>query len=231
MEIPDDVQRRIAKFTPEGLTAAARNHKLFRRSDMIREQKCTCLCLAPDERSTQCTMIDGADRIVQRETSELCKAVCYSRSSLRMLLRLVRGILEFCDARQTGPHRSLIRFTMQVDSPGDRRQRESRPYLVNACLEQALEHVLTIDFDKGLDQDTHDVSIDNYTPGDPIPEDSVPARVRKHVKDSVLDANEMPVSLVIIGPDMAPGDFTVGHLTFRYNRHTWRAEPVWIYSW
>ncbi len=134
MEIPDDVQRRIVKSTPEAVTQAATKHRIFgRRSEMAREQKCTCLCLAPDERSTTCTLLDGT---VQRQTSELCKAVCFSRSPLRMLLRLVRRIVQFCDARHTG-ERSLIRVTLQVDSPGEKIRRADRPYLLNACFDQS----------------------------------------------------------------------------------------------
>ena len=228
MDIPDDVQRRIAKFTPEALTAAARKHRLFRRTDMARKQTCTCLCLAPDARSTQCTIIDGAERVVQRETSELCKAVCFSRSPVRMLLRLVRRIVQFCDARHAG-ERSLIRVTLQVDPHGERRRRADRPYLLNACLDQ-LHHTLEIDFDKDLDQDTHDLSIE-YEAGDAISEDQIPADVRANANESILEANEKPASLVIVAPDMSPGDFTLGQIRFRDQAHYWRAEPVFVYSW
>ena len=227
MDIPDFVPRRIARFTPEAVTQAAPQHRLFRKSDMARQQKCTCLCLAPDERSTQCTLIDG-DRVVRRRTSELCKAVCFSRSPVRMLLRLVRRILLFCDQRHTG-ERSLIRVTIQVDSPGESRRRADREYLLNACLDQ-LHHVLEIDFDRPLDQDVHDLSIE-YQAGDRISEEQIPASVRANVNDSILDANGKPASLVIVAPDMSPGDFTMGEIRVRDQTHFWRAEPLYIYSW
>ena len=232
--IPEDVQRRMAEFTKEAGTQAATGDRLFgRRSGIARDQNCTCgICLAPDQSTTQCTLLRGPSRVLHRETSSLCKAVCVSRSPVRMLLKFIRSILEHCEERHTGRFRSMVRITLQVDrDPHDSRFRADRPYLLNAYLNQ-LDHELELDFQKPLDleSETPDVRI-HYRFGDDIPEAAVPARVRSIIEQALIDANSKSASLVIVGPDMDGGDFNVGSVQFRDEADGWRSEPVYLYIW
>ena len=233
--LPEEVQRRVAKFTPEGGTQATSGDKLFgRRHGIARDQNCTCgICLAPNRSATQCTLLRGPSKVLRRETSELCKAVCVSRSPLRMLLKFVRYILQYCQQRHTGQHRSIVRVTLQVDGdPLDRRRRADRSYLLNAYYDQ-LHHELEIDFQRRLILDDHDtdISIIGYQPGDEISENGVPARVRERVERALLDANGKSASLVIVAPDMDHGEFTIGSIRFRDEGQAYRAEPIFFYIW
>ena len=235
-QLPDEIQRRIARFTPEGGTQATTGDKLFgRRGGIARDQKCTCgICLAPDRSATQCTLLRGSSaRVLQRDTSELCKAVCVSRSPLRMLLKFVRYILQYSQQRHTSQHRSIVRVTLQVDGdPRDRRRRVDRPYLLNAYYDQ-LHGELEVDFQRRLILDEHDsdMRITGYHPGDEIPENGVPARARNRVERALLDANGKSASLVIVAPDMDHGDFTIGSIRFRDESQAYRAEPIFFYIW
>ena len=235
MYIPEAVQRRIALFTPEGGTRATTGDTLFGQRDAIaRDQQCTCgICLAPDPASTQCTLLRGGARVLQRRTTELCKAVCVSRSPLRMLLKFLKTILEVCHQRHTGQFRSVVRITLQVDrEPGDMNPRDQRPYLLNAVFDQHT-YSLDVDFEQYLmlDDHTHDLGLNVYLPGDDIHENSVSLPVRDRVEQALLDANAKPSSLVIIAPDMDEGDFNIGSIRFRDVGHTFRAEPLYLYVW
>ena len=234
MYIPEAVQRRLALFTPEAGTRATTGDTLFgQRAAIARDQQCTCgICLAPEPGSSQCTLLRGGVRVLQRRTTELCKAVCVSRSPLRMLLKFLRTILEVCHQRHTGHFRSVIRVTLQVEVPGDMRPRDERPYLLHAVFDQHT-YSLDVDFEQYLmlDDHTHDLGMNVYLPGDDIPENIVSLPVRDRVEQALLGANAKAASLVIIAPDMDEGDFNIGSIRFRDMHHAFRAEPLYLYVW
>ena len=161
--IPEAIQRRIARFTPEAGTIATTGDTLFGQRDAIaRDQQCTCgICLAPDPASTQCTLLSGPARVLQRQTTELCKAVCVSRSPVRMLLKFLKSVLQVCHQRHAGQHHSVIRITLQVERVrGDKTPRDQRPYLLNAIFDQH-DRTLDVDFQRDLilGDHTHDLGM------------------------------------------------------------------------
>ena len=233
-QLPAELQRNISSFAREGGAQTRRDDVLFgrgRRRIADEQRTCRCgICVTIDAPATAlCTLLsDGRSRVVRRETTELCKAVCFSRKNpVRMLLKFVRSIIIEVALRIPVPERLFVRVTLQVDDLHDRRPRSLRPYLLNADLSLD-DDVLEIDFLRNLDQDAHDVSM-AYTLGDRIPEDAVPPAVPAQLERAIIEGNGRAFSLVLVAPGLPEVDFNIGSIRFRFEAVGFRAHPLYLF--
>ena len=134
MDLPSGVQRHVGSYTPAaGLKLRRGDWFLGNGRDIGDDmRRCVCgLCVSNDGTSqSRCAMFnDGETRIVERRQTELCKPVCISRSSVRMLQRLIRGLLQTVAAHRTSDE-GFIRISLQrEDSSKIHGAPSQQPYL------------------------------------------------------------------------------------------------------
>ena len=115
--LPYGVQRRIATFGVESGMQARRGDVLFGRDRRaIADDMGHCMrgiCATSDSPpSTTCTL-DG--RVVTRQSTELCSAVCLSRYPARMLLKFIRYLVWHISRKIPREDRVFIRMSLQQD--------------------------------------------------------------------------------------------------------------------
>ena len=130
MDLPSAIQRDIASYTPGAGVKARRGDRFLGsgRSIVDEMRRCVCgLCVSSEEGAPQsrCTMFsEGGAKFVERQESELCKPVCISKSSVRMLQRLIRSLLQVFASRRTDHDERIVRISLQTeDSSGAPRSR------------------------------------------------------------------------------------------------------------
>ena len=99
MDIPSSVQRHIGSYTSGAGVKTRKGDRFLGTGRNIGDdmRRCVCgLCISTDGASqTRCTMFtERGMKIVERQQTELCKPVCISKSSVRMIQRLIRSVIE-----------------------------------------------------------------------------------------------------------------------------------------
>ena len=121
MDIPSSVQRHIGSYTPGAGVKTRKGDRFLGSGRNIGDdmRRCVCgLCVSNDGASqSRCTMFtEGGMRFVERRQTELCKPVCISKSSVRMLQRLIRALLQAVAAKRTGDDGFIHISLQQADS-------------------------------------------------------------------------------------------------------------------
>ena len=233
-DLPGEVQRRVATFALEGGSREVRNGDRFLGSDrkVFHEQRrCKCgLCVSTDGPSTSssCILVDGGLRAVRREkTTEICLVVCHSRYPLRMILKFIAGLLRAVVERMPEGVEDFVRISLQRD---DGRPAADRPYVFVASIDP--EDQLELAFFKGLEGDP-DAVVQDYVPGSRIPAAAI-ARAEDigvRLEREVMEGNGKAYSLVLVAPRLAPRDFHLASLRFRYEApFAFRARPLYVFT-
>ena len=119
MDIPSSVQRHIGSYTPGAGVKTRKGDRFLGSGRTISDdmRRCVCgLCVSTEGASqSRCTMfMEGGMKLVERRQTELCKPVCISKSSVRMLQRLIRSLLQAFSARRTD-HEGFMRISLQSE--------------------------------------------------------------------------------------------------------------------
>ena len=218
-DLPGEVQRHVATFALEGGSREVRNGDRFLGSDrkVFHEQRlCKCgLCVSTDGPSTSssCVLVDGGLRAVRREkTTEMCLVVCQSRYPLRMILKFVAGLLRAVAERMPVGVEDSVHISLQRD---DGRPPADRPYVFVASIDP--EGQLELSFFKGIEGDP-DAVVQDYAPGSRIPAAAIARAegIGARIEGELIEGNGKASSLVLVAPRLAPRDFHLAALRFRY---------------
>jgi len=233
-DLPDAVQRHVASFTADAGRRVRRGSAFLGRESSVAADAGECvrgICATSESpASRSCTLFaDVGARLVARETTELCRAVCLSRSPVRVLLRLARGLLRHIVGLVPEDHRSFVRVTLRRDDV-ERRSGE-HPYLLDVYMD-LVGHDLEVDLLRDLDDDdAHDMSIPSYTPGDEIPAEQIAPATRKAVELALVSAGDgRAFTLVVVAPGLPPRDFAIDSIRFRRERDFYFvARPLYLF--
>ena len=219
MDIPSSVQRHIGSYTP-GAGMKTRKGDVFLGSgrnigdDM---RRCVCgLCVSTDGASqTRCTMFtDRGMKIVERQQTELCKPVCISKSSVRMIQRLIRSLIQAFSVRRT-EHEGFLRISLQKEDFSTVRSGappSRQPYL------------LDIDFFDGNLDEEHDHFHFAYNVGDEIHFERVMSSanfgwLKRMLDRALIEGDGMPYSLVVVCDGLPQRDLDILGIRFRAESH------------
>ena len=233
-DLPDAVQRHVASFAGEASKRVRRGSAFLGRESSVAADAGECVCgicaTSESPASKSCTIFaDVGARLVARETTELCRAVCLSRSPVRLLLKLIRGLLRHIVGLVPEGHRSFVRATLRRD--GKERPSGEHPYLIDAYLD-LIGNDLEVDLLRDLDDDDdHDLSIPSYTPGDEIPAEQIAPSTRNAVEVALIsDGDGRAFTLVVVAPGLPPRDFAIDSIRFRHERDFYFvARPLYLF--
>ena len=228
-DLPDAVQRHVASFSADAGRRVRRGDAFLGRDSLVSGEVRDCVCgiCATSESpvSRSCTLFDADARLVTRETTELCRAVCLSRSPVRMLLKFIRGLMRHVVASIPEDLRTFVRVTLRDVE----HRSESQPYLIDAYLD-LIGNDLEIDLLRDLDHgDEHDLSMP-YT-GQEIPADAIAPATRKAVETALIAAGDgRAFSLVVVAPGLPPRDVAVESIRLRHERDFYFvARPLYLF--
>ena len=242
MDLHPGAQRDIAAYTT-GAAIKARRGDLFlgsarRLGDEMR--KCICgLCVSSDGPSqSQCTVFaeDGM-KLVERKQTDICRPVCISKNSVRMIQRVIRSLLQAITARRTGRD-SFLRISLQQEDSTTFRAGappSRKPYLFDVdYFDGQLEGVFVEDLYQ-LGHEEHDHFRFTYSIGEAISfEQHMSAtdyrRLKQMLDRALIEGDGKPFSLVVVCDELPPLDFDVYGLRFRAESHgVFRARPVYLF--
>ena len=242
MDIPSSVQRHIGSYTP-GAGLKTRKGDIFLGSgrnigdDM---RRCVCgLCVSTDGASqTRCTMFtDRGMKIVERQQTELCKPVCISKSSVRMIQRLIRSLIQAFSVRRTD-HEGFLRISLQQEDSSTVRSGappSRQPYLLDIDF---FDGNLEGTFFSSLDQighEEHDHFHFSYHVGDEIHFERVMSSanfgwLKRMLDRALIEGDGMPYSLVVVCDGLPQRDLNIFGISFRAESHAvFRARPVYLF--
>ena len=177
-------------------------------------------------------------KLVERRQTELCKPVCISKSSVRMLQRMIRGLLRAVAAKRTGGDDGFLRVSLQREdsstfhsgAPPSR-----QPYLFDVdYFDGNLQGSFFASLDE-IGQEEHDHFNFAYKIGDAIDFERVMSSANfgwlKRMLDRALIEGEcMPYSLVVVCDGLPQRDVNIFGISFRAESHAvFRARPVYLF--
>ena len=176
-------------------------------------------------------------RLVERRQTELCKPVCISKSSVRMLQRLIRALLQAVAAKRTGDD-GFIRLSLQQEGSSTVRRGappSRQPYLFDVdFFDGNLEGTFFARLEQ-LGRDEHDNFHFAYNAGDEIDFERVMSAANfgwlKRTLDRALSEGDgMPYSLVVVCDGLPQRDLDIFGIRFRAESHgVFRARPVYLF--
>ena len=242
MYIPSSVQRHIGSYTSGAGVKTRKGDRLLGSGRNIGDdmRRCVCdLCVSTDGASqTRCTMFtDRGMKIVERQQTELCKPVCISKSSVRMIQRLIRSLIQAFSVRRTD-HEGFLRISLQ---------KEDSSTLHNGAPPSRQPYLFDVDFFDGnlqgsffasldeIGQEEHDHFNFAYNVGDEIHFDRVMSSAnfawfKRRLDRALIDGDGKPYSLVIVCDGLPQRDLNLFGISFRSEGHgVFRARPVYLF--
>ena len=173
---------------------------------------------------------------MERRQTELCKPVCIWKSSVRMLQRLIRALLQAVAAKRTGDD-GFVRISLQQEDSSTFRSGappSRQPYLFDVDF---FDGNLQGSFFASLEEIGHEENDHcdfEYNIGEVIDfeHEMTPVqfgRLKRMLDRALIDGDGKPFSLVIVCDELPPGDFEIFGLRFRAESHgVFRARPVYL---
>ena len=244
MDLDSALQRHIGSYTYEaGINDARRGDHFLGSGRSIRNEmrKCVCgLCVSTDGASqSRCTMFtEGGMRLVERRQTELCKPVCISKSSVRMLQRMIRALLRAVAAKRTGGDDGFLRVSLQREdsstfhsgAPPSR-----QPYIFDVdYFDGNLQGSFFASLDE-IGQEEHDHFNFAYKIGDAIDFERVMSSAnfgwfKRRLDRALIDGDGKPYSLVVVCDGLPQHDFEIFGIRFRAESHAaFKARPVYLF--
>ena len=242
MDLDSGLQRDIASYTSGAGIKARRGDRFLGSGRTIGEEmwRCVCgLCVSNDGASqSRCTMFtEGGMKFVERRQTELCKPVCISKSSVRMLQRLIRALLQAVAAKRTGDD-GFVRISLQQEDSSTVRSGappSRQPYLFDVDF---FDGNLQGSFFASLEEIGHEENDHfdfEYNVGEVIDFEHGMTRfqfgrLKRMLDRALIEGDGKPFSLVIVCDELPPGDFEIFGLRFRAESHgVFRARPVYLF--
>ena len=243
MDIDSGLQRDIASYTSGAGIKARRGDRFLGSGRTIGEEmwRCVCgLCVSNDGASqSRCTMFtEGGMKLVERRQTELCKPVCISKSSVRMLQRMIRALLWAVAAKRTGGDDGFLRVSLQREdsstlhtgAPPSR-----QPYLFDVdYFDGNLQGSFFASLDE-IGQEEHDHFNFAYKIGDAIDFERVMSSAnfgwfKRRLDRALIDGDGKPYSLVVVCDGLPQHDFEIFGIRFRAESHAaFKARPVYLF--
>ena len=171
--------------------------------------------------------------MVERQQTELCKPVCISKSSVRMIQRLIRSVIEALSFPG-----GFLRISLQQEDSSTVRSGappSRQPYLLDIDF---FDGNLEGTFFGSLDQighDEHDHFHFAYNVGDEIHFDRVMSSAKfawfkRRLDRALIDGDGKPYSLVVVCDGLPQRDLNIFGISFRAESHAvFRARPVYLF--
>ena len=241
MHLSSNIQRKVAEYTSGAGHKVRRGDKFLGSGRAISEEMrhCVCgLCVSTGEKARKsCTLFDDDSqgvRVVERHQTQVCKPVCIGTSSVSLIQRLVRTLLQSVASKRTATD-GFLRISLQRSvQPRSGPEHSVRPYLFDIDL---FDGHLTGSFFVRVEQLglAHDFQIP-YSIGEPLDFRSIltPAdftHFRKSLERALIEGDGKSFSLVVVSNDLPPdNNFEVGHISFRSEGHgIFRARPLYLF--
>ena len=239
MDLPSAIQRDIASYTPGAGVKARKGDRFLGSGRSIGDEmrRCVCgLCVSNEGApQSRCTMFsEGGMKLVERHQTELCKPVCISKSSVRMLQRLISSLLQAFASRRTDHDERFVRISLQEeDSTGAPPSRQ--PYLIDVdYFDDNLEGTFFAGQEQ-LGREEHDHFHFAYNVGDAIDFERVMSstnfrRLKRMLDRALIEGDGKPYSLVVVCDGLPQRDLEIFGIHFRAESHgVFRARPVYLF--
>ena len=239
--VSEDLQRQMAAYAVEAGKKVQRRG-LFGSDRAVADEQRQCVCglCVRDESMprTHCSLFaDGGATVVVREQKEICRPVCISTSSVRMLQRLIRTLLRdiAAAAGSDGPSRlnlqrddaSYERGTPPRDMPASR-----QTYVFDL---QFLMDDLHVSFFAPLDRLGEAQYTIVYRIGEHLElsqwvPDRALARLRMLLDQALIAGDGKKYSLVLRAPALPRGDRAIAGIRWSNDGDdVFRARPVFVF--
>ena len=172
-------------------------------------------------------------KIVERHQTELCKPVCISKSSVRVIHRLVRSVIQALSFPE-----GFLRISLQKEDSStfhNGAPPSRQPYLFDVdFFDGNLEGTFFASLEQ-LGREEHDNFHFAYNVGDEIDFERVMSAANfgwlKRMLDRALIAVDgMPYSLVVVCDGLPQRDLDIFGIRFRAESHgVFRARPVYLF--
>ena len=238
MDIPSSVQRHIGSYTPGAGVKTRKGDRFLGSGRNIGDdmRRCVCgLCVSTDGASqTRCTMFtDRGMKIVERQQTELCKPVCISKSSVRMIQRLIRSMIQALSFPE-----GFLRISLQKEDSSTVRSGappSRQPYLFDVdFFDGNLQGSFFASLDE-IGQEEHDHFNFAYKIGDAIDFERVMSSAnfgwfKRRLDRALIDGDGKPYSLVVVCDGLPQHDFDIFGIRFRAESHAaFKARPVYLF--
>ena len=240
--VSQDLQRQMAAYAVEAGKKLQRRG-LFGSDRAVADEQRQCVCglCVRDESMprTRCSLFtDGGAAVVVREQKEICRPVCISTSSVRMLQRLIRTLLRDI-AAAAGSDEGPFRLSLQRDDASYERGTPPRDmpasrqtYMFDL---QFLMDELRISFFAPLDRLNEAQYTIVYRIGEHLElsqwvPDRAMSRLRVLLDRALIAGDGKKYSLVLRAPALPRGDREIAGL--RWNNDgddVFRARPVFVF--
>jgi len=240
MNLSSNIQRKVAEYTSGAGHKVRRGDKFLGSGRAISEEMrhCVCgLCISTGEKARKsCTLFDDYSqgvRVVERHQTQVCKPVCIGKSSVSLIQRLVRTLLQSVASKRTATD-GFLRISLQRSvQTRSGPERSDRPYIFDIHF---FDDQLTGSFFVRVEQlgDAHDFQIP-YSIGEPLDFRSILSpgdftRFRKSLDRALIEGDGKAFSLVVVSSDLRDNDFEVADIRFRREGHgIFRARPLYLF--